>query len=72
MPGVNFEASTLPGVSPAMAEKYARLADALVESVNVRMGGRDDLADLIGSCHVEVMYENHRNHVAFMTCVFHW
>jgi len=67
---MNVEVLDLPKVSPPVAEEYARLAYVLVESVNSRMSGRQDLATLIGSNPVDVMYENHRNHAFFMACVF--
>lgn len=62
----------LPRISPEVVSEYARLADAIVESVNTCMTERDDLAVLIGSDNVAVMYENHRNHAAFMTNVFNF
>lgn len=67
---MTIELRNLPQVSSAAVGEYTRLSYVLVESVNARMSGREDLTDLIGSNSVEVMYENHRHHAAFMASVF--
>lgn len=69
---MNNDFDHFPRISPGLVNEYERLADAIVESVNACMRERDDLAVLIGPNNLEIMYENHRNHAAFMTSVLHF
>lgn len=65
MPGMTSDTTHLPRICQAAVEEFARMADALVETVNARMTGRADLDALIGSDQVGGMFENHRNHADF-------
>jgi len=62
----------LPQVSRRAAEAYNSRKGLLAESVNLTMAARQDLARLIGSkTNIELMQNNHQNHVQFITTVLH-
>jgi len=54
----------------AIAE-YASRADAMTSILNKRLSQRNDIEQLIGAGNLEMMYDNHRNHVRFMISLFH-
>ncbi len=59
-------------VSQVAADAYDSRKGILAERVNQALLARNDLASLIGgNDSIELMFENHRNHVLFMTAVFH-
>jgi MerR family transcriptional regulator, light-induced transcriptional regulator len=57
-------------VSPESAAEYEKARHLLVDRVNSEMDARDDLEDLIGEGNRRLMYDNHKNHAAFMAGIF--
>lgn len=57
----------LPRISPEAADAYAREIDRLLAQVNGQLEGHPKIRELIGRNPFEVMWDNHRNHAAFMT-----
>ena len=53
----------------AIAEIVSK-ADAMTSTLNERLSRRDDLVHLIGEGNLDMMYDNHRNHVRFMISLF--
>ena len=53
----------------AIAE-FASKADAMTSTLNERLSRRDDLVHLIGEGNLDMMYDNHRNHIRFMISLF--
>jgi methanogenic corrinoid protein MtbC1 len=61
---------SLSPVSERAASDYAAQKDRLREMVDRAMAGRADIETLLGGGSLRVMYDNDRNHVAFMATVF--
>jgi hypothetical protein len=61
--------SLFPVVEDAAAA-YRAAEERLVGCVNADLMERRDVGDLIGSCPVDMMRDNHRNHARFMLTVF--
>jgi len=57
-------------VSNESAEEYEKKKDLMLDFVNKEMSKRKDLAQLIGGNSLQMMFDNHRNHVNFMINVF--
>lgn len=53
----------------AIAE-FASKADAMTNVLNERLSKRHDIVQLIGEGNVDMMYDNHRNHIRFMISLF--
>jgi len=53
----------------AIAEFNSK-ADAMTTIINDRLSQRNDIVQLIGEGNVDMMYDNHRNHVRFMISLF--
>lgn len=53
----------------ATAEFTAR-ADAMAIILNDRLSRRNDIVQLIGEGNLDMMYDNHRNHMRFMISLF--
>ncbi len=49
---------------------YEKMKDVLLESVNNEMTSRPDIHELIGHNPLQMMYDNHQNHINFMINVF--
>ncbi|MFW5998682.1 MAG: cobalamin B12-binding domain-containing protein [Halanaerobiaceae bacterium] len=64
------KAGELPEIPPAVVEEYKNNILSLISLVNDYMTKRDDIKELIGYNPLEVMYNNHENHVRFMVNVF--
>lgn len=60
----------LKPVSPQAAAEYAGNKSKLIEFVNQELASRSGLGELIGGNPLRVMFDNHRNHAAFMSTVF--
>jgi methanogenic corrinoid protein MtbC1 len=60
----------LKDVSSKAAAAYAENTSNLVEFVNREMTDHPDIKHLIGGSQLRMMYDNHRNHAAFMSTVF--
>lgn len=65
------KAAELTKPSTAAAGEYGERGQALASAVTSRLGSRPDLAELIGPDNVELMADNHANHVLYMESVFH-
>lgn len=57
-------------VSPQSAKDYEEKRDLMLNFVNDEMSKRSDIFELIGGNPLQMMYDNHRNHVNFMINVF--
>lgn len=53
-------------VSPESAQAYEKEKETLLQIVNGRLTEHSDLARFLGTSSLQVMYDNHRNHVNFM------
>lgn len=53
-------------VSPESAQAYEKEKETLLQIVNDRLTKHPDLARFLGASSLQVMYDNHRNHVNFM------
>lgn len=63
-------ARALPKVPPKEAAAYQRHLEHLTQYVNRTLASEPGIHELIGNNPLEVMYENHRHHGAFMATVF--
>lgn len=59
-------------VSPESAKEYEEKKDLMLDFVNREMSRRADIVGLIGGNPFQMMYDNHRNHVNFMSNVFRY
>lgn len=57
-------------VSPEAVKDYEAKRDLMLDFVNQEMSKRTDIIKLIGGNPLQMMYDNHRNHVNFMINVF--
>lgn len=53
----------------AIAE-FASRVDAMTTILNNRLSQRNDILQLIGEGNLDMMYDNHRNHIRFMISLF--
>ncbi len=63
-------ASQLKQPSQKAVDEYSRKADAMAGTLNERLSSRKDITQLIGEGNLDMMYENHRNHLRFMISLF--
>jgi hypothetical protein len=63
-------ASTLKKPSPEAIAEFATKADAMTTHLNDRLSHRDDLIQLIGEGNLQMMFDNHNNHMRFMISLF--
>lgn len=64
------EAKALPTVPLKEAAMYHEIIPELTHNVNELMSSHPSIHELIGHNPLQVMYDNHRNHAAFMATVF--
>lgn len=64
------EAEKILTVSNESAEEYEKNKDSMLDFVNTEISKRKDLFQLIGGNSLQMMFDNHRNHVNFMINVF--
>lgn len=64
------QAQQLPQISAPALKAYHLHSPELCAAVNSALSKRDNIHALIGNNPLEVMYENHSHHAAFMTSVF--
>lgn len=57
-------------VSQAAVSSYEQQKDVMLEIVNKKMTAHHDLSELIGHNPLQMMYDNHLNHINFMINVF--
>ena len=53
------------------AKEYMDKADRLVSRINERMLNRDDAGELVGPDNIEMMKDNHANHLRFIGSMLH-
>ncbi|GAB6095265.1 hypothetical protein JCM14469_15170 [Desulfatiferula olefinivorans] len=64
------EARTLSPVPPDEAAAYRQCSPALIRHLNETLGADPSIDGLIGHSPLDVMYDNHKHHAAFMATVF--
>ena len=52
------------------AASYVKARDVLIDEVNTRMTEHPQISSLIGGNPLSMMYNNHRNHIHFLSTVF--
>lgn len=65
-----LDTQQLADFPPEAAVAYRRLSKAMLKDVNDTLSSRSDIQELIGSNHIDMMLDNHDNHVNFMATVF--
>lgn len=63
-------AGLLKSVSQPALLEYQMNTDKLLGLINQRMQQRKDIGSLIGENNLQMMFDNHANHVRFMTSMF--
>lgn len=63
-------ASKLKQPSGEVIAEFTSKADAMTATLNDRFSRRNDIVQLIGEGNLDMMYDNHRNHVRFMISLF--
>ena len=63
-------ASRLKQVSVNSAEEYQNKAEHLIAKINTLMSEKNDIESLVGKNNINMMKDNHANHVRFMASVF--
>ena len=63
-------ASALQQPSAEAIAEFSEKADAMINKLNQRFSQRKDIDQLIGERNLNMMHENHRNHVRFMISLF--
>lgn len=62
-------ASHLKQVSNSASEEYAKKTDQLIVEMNKLMLERNDLENLVGKDNINMMQDNHSNHVRFISSI---
>lgn len=62
-------AKLLKQVSISAAEEYNQNADLLISKINSLMLGRPDIESLVGVDNINMMKDNHANHVRFIASI---
>lgn len=63
-------AEALNQVSQEGAAEYREKKEMLVDLMNRKMSARPDCSELVGKNNIEMMKDNHANHVRFMESIF--
>ncbi|MFV0398065.1 MAG: hypothetical protein ACK5JU_08635 [Bacteroidales bacterium] len=63
-------AGALKQVTPSSATEFGAKREILVARMNLVMGNRPDLIQLVGADNVEMMKDNHANHARFIESIF--
>ena len=64
------EAQNLPLVPLAGVEAYQNAGPQMIMQVDTELGNNDQINNLIGNNPLQMMYDNHKHHWAFMATVF--
>lgn len=64
------EAQKKLAISPEASKDYEEKKDFMLDYINGEISKRQDILELIGGNPLQMMYDNHRNHVTFMINVF--
>lgn len=59
----------LKKVSEKSVDEYTNKADQLVSEMNFQMLKRIDIKDLVGENNLEMMQDNHSNHIRFISAI---
>lgn len=59
----------LKQVNVATYEEYANKADLLITKINSIMKEREDIENLVGKSNINMMSDNHANHVRFIASI---
>ena len=62
-------ARAIKQVDPEVADAYAQQADELISRINKSMLARPEITELVGKDHLDMMKDNHANHVRFMSSI---
>lgn len=62
-------ARQLQQVSAKAADEYSQKAEQLIAKMNARMLERPDLVKLVGENNIDMMKDNHANHVRFIASI---
>ncbi len=62
-------AKELQPVSSASAQEYSQKAEQLVAAINAIMLKRPDVENLVGKNNLEMMKDNHANHIRFIASI---
>lgn len=62
-------ANSLPKVDQQAIDEYIQKADLLIDSVNQEMLGYTNLTEIIGKDNIDMMKNNHRNHLDFISSI---
>jgi hypothetical protein len=54
---------------PEIAEEYAQRSNELIAQINESMLNRPDITELVGKDHLNMMKDNHANHVRFIASI---
>ncbi len=63
-------ASQLKKMSDKSIEEYVQKSDYLIAKMNLLMMEKPDIKTLVGENNLEMMKDNHANHVRFMASIF--
>jgi hypothetical protein len=63
-------AANLKQPSKETLAEFTSKADSMTTIINNRLSQRNDIVQLIGEGNVDMMYDNHRNHMRFMISLF--
>jgi len=63
-------ASKLKQPSEKAIAEFSAKAEVMTTMLNDRLSRRNDIVQLIGEGNLDMMYDNHRNHVRFMISLF--
>jgi hypothetical protein len=63
-------ASQLKSVSKESAEEYSQKAEILTAQMNLFMLAKPDIDLLVGKNNLDMMKDNHANHIRFMASIF--
>jgi len=66
---VKTASALIPPSDEAIAE-FSEKADGMINILNQRFSQRKDIEQLIGEGNLDMMHDNHRNHVRFMISLF--
>lgn len=64
-------ARKLPHFEDRTYQEYAAKAETLIARINTRMLERDDIGELVGPVNLQMMKDNHANHVRFIASILH-
>ncbi len=63
-------AKQLDIISESAYQEYSSKADLLRERINSKMMSRPDIIELVGEKNIDMMKDNHSNHIRFMASIF--